>query len=154
MATEENDLDQLYTEMERVVGPRSAATLMRHLPPVAWPDVATKADIEGLRVATKSDIDELRVATKADIDDLRVATKADIDDLRVATKADIDDLRVATKGETHGLQQQITKLDTDLQVGLAKLESSILQRMTSQTLSTIFALVTVVIAISSVALIR
>jgi hypothetical protein len=110
MATEENDLDQLYTEMERVVGARPAATLMRHLPPVVWSEMATKADIEGLRVATKADV--------------------------------------------ANLQQQITKLDTDLQVGLAKLESSILQRMTSQTLSTIFALVTVVIAISSVALIR
>jgi hypothetical protein len=149
MATEENDLDQLYTEMERVVGARPAATLMRHLPPVAWPDVATKADVEGLRADfadLRADFADLR----ADFADLRATTKADIAGLRAATKADFADLRV----DFADLQQQVTKLDTDLQVGLAKLESSMLQRMTSQTLSTIFALVTVVIAISSVALIR
>ncbi|MDQ6909186.1 MAG: hypothetical protein M3Z84_00130 [Actinomycetota bacterium] len=138
MATEENDLDQLHTEMERLVGPGPAATLMRHLPPVTWPDVATKADIEGLQ----ADIEGLHT----DVEGLRT----DFEGLRT----DFEGLRVSTKADTDRLQQQIAGLNTDMQVGLAKLESSMLQKMTSQTLTTIFALVSVVIAISSVALFR
>ena len=40
--------------------------------------LATKSDIDALRLATKSDIDALRVATKSDVDALRVATKSDM----------------------------------------------------------------------------
>ena len=71
--------------------------------------IATKTDIDNLRVATKADIDNLRVATSADIDNLRVATSADIDNLRVATKADFDHLRVATKADIEHVRELLSK---------------------------------------------
>jgi len=71
-----------------------ADTLMSHLPPAGWSDVARKSDIDALRVATKHDIDALRDATKHDIQELRVATKHDIDALRAAINHDIDQLSV------------------------------------------------------------
>lgn len=40
-------------------------------------------------LATKSDIEQLRLATKADIDQLRLATKADIEQLRTDFKSEI-----------------------------------------------------------------
>ena len=64
--------------------------------------MATKADLDQVRLATKADLDQVRLATKADLDQLRVATKADLDQLRVATKADIAvvDARITgVKGE-------------------------------------------------------
>jgi len=42
------------------LGEETATTLMEHLPPVGWADVATKADLEHLRVAMKADLDRLR----------------------------------------------------------------------------------------------
>lgn len=43
----------------------------------------------GTTLATKTDLDSLRLATKADLDSLRLATKADIDSLRLGTKGDL-----------------------------------------------------------------
>jgi len=74
-------------------------------------DMATKADlaevrsaIEGLRVATKADIEGLRVATKAD----QAEVRSDIEGLRVATKTDIEGLRVATKAD---LRTEVVRIE-------------------------------------------
>ena len=91
-------------------------------------NLATKADIAGVqqeietfRLATKADIEALRLATKADIagvqqeiETLRLATKADIEALRQATKADIEALRQATKVDIAGVRREIETLKVDL----------------------------------------
>lgn len=94
----ENDLYELQTQMERAIGPKPAATLMRHLSPTAWPDVVTKADL-----------------------DARLAS--------VAHKS-------------------------DLELGLARFESAMLNKLNQQTLTMVFALITVVAAIAAMALFR
>lgn len=42
---------QLYHRLEELLGVGEAATLMEHLPPVGWPDVATKGDLDHLAAA-------------------------------------------------------------------------------------------------------
>ena len=79
--TEQSRLN-LYESMREHHGEEVAVTLMEMLPPVGWADIATKTDLEHLRVATKTDLENLRVATKTDIENLRVATKTDLEHLR------------------------------------------------------------------------
>ena len=79
MALTEQDRIKLYRHFEADMGEELATKMMDSLPPAGWGDVATKQDIEDLRVATKKDIEDLRLATKKDIEDLRLATKKDID---------------------------------------------------------------------------
>ncbi|MHB1139911.1 MAG: coiled-coil domain-containing protein [Microthrixaceae bacterium] len=48
MTISEAERHQLYQRLEAVLGREEANTLMEHLPPVGWADVATKADLEHL----------------------------------------------------------------------------------------------------------
>ena len=45
MATDERARHQLYQRLEQTPGPEPATTLMEHLPPTGWAQVATKADV-------------------------------------------------------------------------------------------------------------
>lgn len=48
MVVSERTRHQLYKRLEETLGAEPATTLMEHLPPVGWADVATKRDLEHL----------------------------------------------------------------------------------------------------------
>ncbi|HEX9994203.1 MAG TPA: hypothetical protein VGB14_14840 [Acidimicrobiales bacterium] len=49
MAITEATRHRLYQALEQAIGQEEATTLMEHLPPVGWDDVATRRDIDHLR---------------------------------------------------------------------------------------------------------
>lgn len=61
MALTEENRHRLYQRLEQVLGREEATTLMEHLPPVGWADVATKRDVDHLGA-------ELRAELRADIE--------------------------------------------------------------------------------------
>ena len=70
MVVDERARHRLYRKLEEVLGSEEAASLMAHLPPVGWGEVATQRDIEGLRVATKQDLQQLRLEMDLKLDAL------------------------------------------------------------------------------------
>ena len=56
MAITEEDRYRLYQRLEGVLNPEEARILMEHLPPVGWADVATKQDLEMLRLEVRADL--------------------------------------------------------------------------------------------------
>ena len=68
MAITEQSRKQLYQGLEEVLGEERATTLMEHLPPVGWADVATKHDLDHVQRALSAEIGHLREVT-----DLRFA---------------------------------------------------------------------------------
>lgn len=73
MALDEHSRHQLHGRLQEVLGMEEADTLMEHLPPAGWADVATKRDLDQLQLATKHDLDQLQLATKRDLDRLALA---------------------------------------------------------------------------------
>ncbi|HEX8100200.1 MAG TPA: hypothetical protein VF660_08380 [Actinomycetota bacterium] len=49
MAIDERSRHRLPLKLELVLGSEEASTLMAHLPPVGWADVATKRDLDQLQ---------------------------------------------------------------------------------------------------------
>lgn len=97
MAISEQARHQLHQKLEQFIGPKEAATLMEHLPPRGWGDVATKADLDHLAALTKADVDRVGVLIKADIDrvgaevvQLAALTKRDMEALEARLGARID----------------------------------------------------------------
>jgi hypothetical protein len=68
MAIDERSRHILFLKLEEVLGSEEAATLMEHLPPVGWADVATKRDLDQFAAVTKRDLDQLAAVTKRDLD--------------------------------------------------------------------------------------
>lgn len=58
MAITERDRHTLYQRLEELLGEEEATTLMEHLPPVGWADVATKTDLQNLEYRLESKIDQ------------------------------------------------------------------------------------------------
>jgi hypothetical protein len=76
MAITEEARFQLFEKLRKALGAEEAATLMEHLPPVGWADVATRRDLDHLErrfdeVERRFDELPMLFATK---DDLRAQT--------------------------------------------------------------------------------
>ncbi len=92
----------LHQRLEEQLGTSEAATLMEHLPPVGWTDVATKHDLEQLGVANKHDLEQLRVAAKGDLEQFGA-------ELRGELRSQIHGVR----GEIEGLRSEMYKAFAD-----------------------------------------
>jgi hypothetical protein len=80
VAIEEPFRHEFQIQVEEVFDAESARYLMAHLPPVPWPEVATKHDLEGL--ATKHDLELFQLATKHDLELLEIRIDGRLDRLR------------------------------------------------------------------------
>jgi ribosome recycling factor len=74
------------------------------------------------KIATKSDVENLRLATKTDVENLRLATKADVENLRLASKADLEHVREI-------LSRDMQAMRADMAYKIEKLESRLVIRL-------------------------
>src|SRR5437016_871046 len=122
MAIDERARHELYQRLEETLGVDLATTLMEHLPPTGWADVATKSDLAALAASTKSDIGAL--ADRLEVRFARIDARFDIIDERFAGM----DTRLRSLDET--LDERIEAREQRL---LAAFRAEILNAVTSQT---------------------
>ena len=98
MTVDERSRHELYRRLEEVLGPEAATTLIEHLPPVGWADVATKHDLSALEERT-----ELRFARVDDRFD-RIEERFDRIEERFDERlsAAMSDLRASFEHELRG----------------------------------------------------
>jgi CHAD domain-containing protein len=152
MTIDERSRHELYLRLEESLGAEAANTMMEHLPPVGWADVATKRDLDVLAAATKRDLEALSAATKRDLEALAVSTKTEIAALSAATKRDIDALAASTKTDIDALAAKTDALAVstkkDLELAKADILGTLHAELTSQTRAMFLAIVTIVLTMS------
>ncbi len=76
--------------------------------------LATKADLEALRIATKADLEALRIATKADLEALRIATKADLTDEMLSLRNDMKMYSEKAREDSDRILEVVVNMNTRL----------------------------------------
>lgn len=78
MVVDERSRHELYRRLEEVLGPAAATTLIEHLPPVGWADVATKHDLVGLEHWIDERFTRVDESIKAATADLRATFEREL----------------------------------------------------------------------------
>lgn len=82
VAITEQNRHEMYDKLEEVLGRAEAATLMEHLPPVGWADVATKRDLDALEARIEARFE--RVEARVDARFERVEARFEVIEARFA----------------------------------------------------------------------
>ena len=82
MSTNDKARLELHRRLESVLGAEEAMTLMSHLPPVTWDQVATKDDLRVLEASLRSEISVGASGLRAEMANLRTEVRTELAEVR------------------------------------------------------------------------
>ena len=129
MSTNDKARLELHRRLDSVLGAEEASTLMSHLPPVTWDQVATKDDLRALEANLRAEISVSASDLKAEMADLRT---------------EMADLRTEVRTELAGVRTEMAHLRTDLRTEI----SDAITRQTRWMLGFALALTSVMITVT------
>ena len=128
MSISEETRHELYQRLEVVLGAEDAATLMAHLPPVGWADVATKRDLDHFATVLEAKLDaglaDVRTELAQEVGGLRTELRTGLADVRTELRTGLADVRTELHKEIGSLHQALGAQTRNLFLGLVGLQIS------------------------------
>lgn len=143
MVVDDRSRHELYRRLEEVLGMEAATTLIEHLPPAGWADVATKADLAHLEERL-----ELRFASRFAVIDGRFDR---VDERFNSIDERFDALEERFDERFKGLDWRFEGLDDRLKGGMSELRAAFEHELRAQTNTVVFGLVSVVLTMAVLA---
>jgi len=164
MTVDDHTRMELHRRLTEVLGDQEADTLMAHLPPVTWQNVATTDSVDSTRVVLATQIHALRSDVDRHVTELRSDLEGQITELHADIHGQITQLRADVEGQITQLRSdlggQITKLRSDLNGHVTALNSALsagladlrveMHRTTRSIVMLVAALTTAAVALGSI----
>ena len=93
MAITEEHRHRLHLRLDEVLGDREATTLMEHLPPVGWADVATRRDLDHADALRRAEMASLAAELRSEMASLAAELRSEMASLAAELRSEIADLR-------------------------------------------------------------
>ncbi len=158
MSVDERSRLQMFRHLEEVLGLEDATTLIEHLPPVGWADVATKRDLDTLelRLDQRFEAVDQRFDHLSQVFDERFNHLSQVFDERFGHQARSTDARFDRVDERFDQQAQIFNarldlIDQRIETSQHEVIGVLHRELNAQTKSMLFGVVTVVLTMAALA---
>jgi hypothetical protein len=112
MAISEDRRHEMYEGLIEALGRERATTLMEHLPPVGWADVATKRDLDQQTLVLRRDMEAEFGKFRAEIASVRAELGSEIASVRSELGSEIASVRAELGSEIASLRTEIAAAET------------------------------------------
>jgi hypothetical protein len=110
----------LHQRLTEVLGSEEADTLMSHLPPVTWQEVATKGDLDSLRVVLTTDLRSAEAGIRSDMQTMESSIRGDMKAMEASIRSDMKAMETGIRSDMKAME---TEIRSDMKLLSAQIES-------------------------------